>query len=129
MRVLDSDHCIEVLRGRLDLRGRVDAGELLGVTSITVGELVHGAHRSAQRERNLARIEVLLAAVLVLSFDDTAARRFGRLKAELERSGSRLADLDLQIAAICLEAGATLLTHNTHHFGRITDLAQADWLA
>ena len=129
MRVLDSDHCIALLRGRLDLRRRISAAEMLAVTSITVGELVHGAQRSAQRLRNLAQIEVLLADVFVLPFDEAAARRFGRLKADLERSGSRLADLDLQIAAICLEAGATLLTHNTRHFARVAGLVLEDWLA
>ena len=128
MIILDSDHCIELLRGRLDVRGRVAADELLAVTSITVGELVHGARRSAQPERNLARVEVLLAAVEVLPFGEAAARRFGLLKADLERSGSRLADLDLQIAAICLDADATLATHNVRHFGRIGGLAIVDWL-
>lgn len=128
MIVLDSDHCIELLRGRLDVRGRVAADEVLAVTSITVGELVHGARRSAQPERNLARVEVLLAAVEVLPFGEMAARRFGLLKADLERSGSRLADLDLQIAAICLEADVTLATHNVRHFGRIDGLTIVDWL-
>lgn len=129
MIILDSDHCIELLRGRLDVRSRVAADELLAVTSITVGELVHGARRSAQPERNLARIEVLLAAVEVLPFGEAAARRLGLLKADLEHSGSRLADLDLQIAAVCLEAGTTLATHNIRHFGRIEGLGLLDWLA
>jgi tRNA(fMet)-specific endonuclease VapC len=129
MKILDSDHCIAILRGQLDVRGRVDAAEVLGVTSITVGELVHGAHRSAHAAKNLARVEVLLAAVVVLPFDEVAGRRFGRLKVQLESSGNRLADLDLQIAAICLAAGATLLTHNARHFGRVEGLLIEDWLA
>lgn len=128
MRILDSDHCVELLRGRLNLHGRVTADETLAVTSITVGELVHGAYRSIHSERNLARVEVLLAAVLVLPFGDAAARHFGRLKAGLERSGQRLADLDLQIAAICLATHATLLTHNRRHFERIDGLLLEDWL-
>ena len=41
---------------------------------------------------------------------------------------AKLADLDLQIAAICLEVGATLLTHNSRHFGRINALVLEDWL-
>ncbi|MFN8466071.1 MAG: PIN domain-containing protein [Caldilineaceae bacterium] len=129
MIVLDSDHCIELLRGRLDVRDWAAADELLAVTTITVGELVHGARRSAQPERNLARVEVLLAAVEVLPFGEAAARRFGLLKADLERSGQRLADLDLQIAATCIASGATLATHNLRHFGRIEGLAVIDWLA
>jgi tRNA(fMet)-specific endonuclease VapC len=102
---------------------------VLGVTSISIGELVHGAQRSTQAERNMARIEVLMAAVIVLPYDETAARLFGRLKAELQRRGTPLADLDLQIAAICIEANAPLVTHNGRHFGRIIGLKVEDWLA
>lgn len=128
MRVLDSDHCVALLRGQLDLGARVDAQTMLCVTSITVGELIHGAYRSIHSERNLARVGVLLASVTVLPFDSSAAHQFGRLKAQLESSGSRLADLDLQIAAICLVAGAALVTHNVRHFGRIDGLLLEDWL-
>lgn len=128
MRVLDSDHCVELLRGRLDLSRRAEVNEVFSVTSITVGELVYGAQRSTRREYNLARIEVLLAPLFVLPFDDTAARRFGLLKADLERNGQRLDDLDLQIAAICLVTNSVLLTHNTRHFRRIEGLTLEDWL-
>jgi tRNA(fMet)-specific endonuclease VapC len=128
MMVLDSDHWIELLRGRLDVRHYVAADDVLGITSISVGELVYGAQRSMHVERNLARIELLLAGVVVLPYDEIPARRFGQLKAELERQGTPLADLDLQIAATCLAVEATLVTHNGRHFGRVKDLKLEDWL-
>lgn len=128
MKILDSDHCVAILRGRLNVHHHVRSQELLGVTSITVGELSHGAQRSQHPQQNLARVEVLLAAVMILSFDEFAARRFGALKAQLESNGARLADLDLQIAAICLQTNSTLVTHNLRHFGRITSLRCEDWL-
>lgn len=52
-----------------------------------VAELTHGANRSIHREDNLARLEVLLSALIILLFDESAARRFGILKAELEKRG------------------------------------------
>jgi len=55
-------------------------------------------------------------------------RRFGALKAELERAGNVVADLDLQIASIALQRGLPLLTHNRQHFERIPDLQIEDWL-
>jgi tRNA(fMet)-specific endonuclease VapC len=56
------------------------------------------------------------------------ARRHGELKDHLRRSGTPLADLDLQIAYIALIHALPLATHNTNHFNRIPDLHLVDWL-
>jgi tRNA(fMet)-specific endonuclease VapC len=128
MRLLDTDHCLALLRQKLDLRDYVVADEDLFITSITVAELVHGANRSFHRDDNLARLEVLFAALIVLSFDETAARRFGQLKAELEERGKTLNDLDLQIASIALEHNLLLVTNNTKHFKRIKELGLENWI-
>ena len=128
MKVLDSDHCVALLRGRLDLHSQTLAGETLAVTAVSVGELMHGVHKSAQVEDNLARLCVLLANVVVLSYDERAAGQFGRLKAELKRNGQRLSDLDLQIASVALVHDSPLVTHNQVHFGRVPGLALEDWL-
>ncbi len=129
MRILDSDHWVALLRGQLTLDGRVAADEGLAVTAISVAELTRGAHKSIQRAENLARLDVLPAAVLVLPFDDHAARRFGALKAKLERVGTGIGDMDLQIASIALQHNAPLVTHNRRHFERIVGLTIEDWLA
>jgi tRNA(fMet)-specific endonuclease VapC len=128
MKILDSDHCIAILRGKLDLRNRIGADEELAVTAISIAELAHGAHRSQRAADNLARVDVLLAALVILPFDEFAARRFGSIKAGLERTGSLLHDLDLQIASIAIEQNAPLLTHNQKHFTRIENLIIEDWL-
>ncbi|MGH8628920.1 MAG: hypothetical protein ACREYC_27925 [Gammaproteobacteria bacterium] len=57
-----------------------------------------------------------------------AAERFGQLKAKLEQTGDRLADLDLLIAAITLTHGATLITGNLKHYQRIETLCIEDWI-
>lgn len=129
MKVLDSDHWIALLRGRLDLRGRVPADEELAITAISVGELVYGAERSARPAEKLLELDTMLAGVTVLAYDDPAAHRFGGLKVELERRGERLDDADLQIAAIVLSHGATLVSHNQRHFQRVPGLALEDWLS
>ena len=129
MRILDTDHCVALLRETLDLRQHVEPDEELFITAVSVAELTRGAQRSRNREDNLARLEVLFAALTVLSFDESAARRFGRLKAELETKGEPLNDLDLQIASIALEHDLPLATNSTAHFKRVDGLQLQNWIS
>jgi tRNA(fMet)-specific endonuclease VapC len=128
MIILDTDHCIAILRQRLNLENHVAPDDELFITSITVLELTHGADRSKHREDNSARLEVLFAAFTVLSFDEMAARRCGHLKAALEEQGEPLDDLDLQIASIALVHDLPLATNNTKHFKRVKDLRIENWI-
>jgi tRNA(fMet)-specific endonuclease VapC len=127
--ILDSDHCIAILRKQLDVTTRFNPQTPLFVTAITVSELTFGAHKSARVAHNLAEVDVLLNGVTILPFDTDAARRHGELKDHLRRAGAPLADLDLQIACIALIHALPLATHNTSHFNRIPGLLLVDWLA
>ena len=71
MNLLDTDHCIAILRGQLDLREHVSANEELAIIAISVAELTHGAYRSQHSDDNLARLEVLLSALIILPFPET----------------------------------------------------------
>jgi len=128
MNLLDTDHCIAILRKQLDLREHVSPDEELATTAISVAELTHGANRSQRRDDNLARLEVFLSALSILPFDEAAGRRFGILKAELEARGEPLDNLDLQIASIAIETDSVLLTNNARHFKRVNGLRLLNWL-
>ncbi len=99
-------------------------------SSITLGELVHGALRSrARREELLERLErVLLPNLPVLPFDSAAARRYGEIRAGLENAGTPLGDADLRIGAIALVRSLTVVTGNVRHFQRIPGLGVENWL-
>ena len=129
MNLLDTDHCIAILRKQLDLREYISPDEELATTAFSVAELTYGANRSQQRDDNLARLEVLLSALVILPFDEPAGWRFGTLKAELESKGEPMDNLDLQIASIAIETNSLLLTNNTKHFKRINGLRLMNWLA
>lgn len=94
------------------------------ISAVSVGELYHGAHRSAASARHLTNIEErVLPAVTVLPYDVAVARVFGRIRAELEAVGTRLDDADLQIAATALHHGLAIVTGNVRHFARIDGLS------
>jgi predicted nucleic acid-binding protein len=100
-------------------------------TAINLGELVYGATRLGPRGAALReRIEqILVAELTILPFDAAAARRYGPLRADLERQGLPLAEADLRIAAIALAHGRIVVTANTRHFGRVGELVVENWIA
>jgi len=127
--ILDTDHCVEILRGRLNIDDYVKPTDLLFVTAITVGELIYGAWKSDKPEKNRKAIVQMLTIVTVLSFDENAGHRFGRIKDKLRRRGLPIAEPDVQIASIALHHSLPLATHNYRHFSRIDGLDLVDWLA
>ena len=99
-------------------------------SSVTLGELVYGAHRLQERTSALlAQLDdMLLPNLPVLAFDASAARRYGELRAELERLGTPIGDADLRIASIALDRELTVVTGNVRHFARVPGLPVENWL-
>ena len=99
-------------------------------SSITLGELLYGAYRlPTHTSLFLERIEgAILPNLPVLPFDAAAARRYGELRADLERQGTPIGEADLRIGAIALSRGLTVVTGNVRHFQRIPDLSVENWL-
>ncbi len=132
MKILDTDHCIAILRGKLNPRPFITPEEELALTTINLAELVYGALKSARPGDNLARLDVFLSSLTMLPFEETSARRYAELRSRLEIAGHRLADLDLQIASIALTWNVPLVSHNQSHFSRLSisdGLKLEDWIS
>ena len=100
------------------------------ISTITISEIVYGACKSANPAHHLRNLqEILLPAVNILAFDSKAAFVCGRIRAELEKTGTPLALADLEIAAIVLANNLVLVTGNTRHFARIPGMTVENWLA
>lgn len=101
------------------------------ISSITVGEIVYGAHKRPERREFLLRQleQEVLSRLEVLSFDERAAREYGPLRLNLERQGGVIGEANTRIAAIALSGGLTIVTGNVRHFGRVPGLPIENWLA
>lgn len=97
------------------------------ICSVVRFELFYGAYKSQRRSISLPTIEAFLKPYLNLDFDENAARVCGELRSELEHKGTPIGPYDLQIAAIALTHGLTLVTHNTREFGCVPNLLLGDW--
>lgn len=98
------------------------------ISSITWGELVYGAERSSQAERNLADIEGLAARLETMPFDVSAATHFGQLRAELHSPGEPIGPYDMMIAGHARALGLVLVTNNLKEFQRVPGLRVENWL-
>ena len=129
MKILDSDVCIEILRGNHNvIEKRRTVGDDVATTWITASELAYGAAKSRDPERNTTLVADFLATLPIVGLDLPSALEFGRRKANLERAGMRIADADLLIAAIALARGASVVTGNRKHYERIDGLRTEDWI-
>lgn len=129
MRILDTDVCVEILRGNREVISRRSVvADSIAITWVSAAELYYGAAKSKAPEKNRVLVSDFLTTVEALELDLGAVQRFGGLKADLERRGSRLADADLSIASVALSRGAILVTGNRAHYARIPDLQLEDWI-
>ena len=128
MIILDTDTCVELLRGNgRVIEQRALTEDAIGVSFMSVAELYYGVERSSQPAQARHAVDVLLLSVLVVESDRAIAQRFGQLKTELWRDSMLLPDADLFIAATTLVPGSLLVTGNTRHFARIGGLRLERW--
>jgi tRNA(fMet)-specific endonuclease VapC len=99
----------------------------MGISSLTLGELVFGAEHSQQVERNLADIEALASRLKVLPFDNKATYHFGQIRASLYRTGRPIGPYDMMIAGHARASGLKLVTNNVKEFERVPGLLFEDW--
>ena len=131
--LFDTDIISTLMKGKASpslLKRIASAGrENQAISSITVLEIVYGAHKTTNPDKFLSLFEEkVLPAVDVLPFDDNAARVAGRIRAEREALGRPIAPMDLQIAATALASGRILVTGNARHFADIGSLEVRNWL-
>lgn len=125
MRLLDTDVCVEMLRGnRSVIRRLQDLDDEILTTWITAAELYFGAARSRSPGANAERVTELVSTMEVLDLDLGAALVFGEMKALLLRRGEKVPDADLLIGAIAASHGAVVVTGNRGHFERMPGVVQ-----
>lgn len=128
--MLDTNIVIYAIKNRpakLKTLFKQNTGQMC-ISSVTFGELVYGAEKSTQIERNLADIEAMAARLEIMPFDTSATIHFGQLRAELAKSGKQIGPYDLMIAGHARSLGFMMVTNNTKEFKRVPGLRIENWI-
>lgn len=130
MILLDTNICIYIINAKppavLARFHQYRLGDI-GLSSVVAAELAYGVAKSGSA-RNRQALEMFLAPLEVVPFDEAAVWAYGELRADLERRGQPIGSLDTMIAAHALSLGATLVTNNTREFAKVEGLSLQNWV-
>ncbi|MGA9628107.1 MAG: type II toxin-antitoxin system VapC family toxin [Bryobacteraceae bacterium] len=127
--LLDTNIASYVIKGNIPaVRRRIVQVPMaqLAISAVTEGELRYGAARRPDAARLRTIVDEFLLRMTILPWDSEAARHYGQIRAELERKGQPMGNLDTMIGAHALASGAVLVT-NDRAFTRIRELKVEDW--
>jgi tRNA(fMet)-specific endonuclease VapC len=130
--ILDTNVVSALMKGSAGAVDRLaaTAPAEVAIPQPVVAEIAYGIERLPRSKRRLAlqgRFELVCSEVQRVAWTDDVSRAYGRIKATLERRGSRIEDFDAAIAAHALALGATLVTANLEHMTRVPGLRVEDW--
>ena len=130
--LLDTNICIVLIRQKsaavLQRLISQKPGDV-GISSITLAELVYGVEKSAQVEQNKAALQQFILPLELADFDQPAAVVYGKIRTGLERAGQVIGSMDMLIAAHALSLDAILVTNNVGEFQRVNGLVLEDWIS
>lgn len=129
--MLDTNICIFTIKNKpQQVRDAFNRhhGQLC-ISSVSLMELIYGAEKSVNPERNLVVVEGFAARLEVLSYDELAASHTGQLRAELAQNGTPIGPYDQMIAGHARSRGLITVTNNRREFDRVPGLRVEDWTA
>jgi tRNA(fMet)-specific endonuclease VapC len=127
--LLDTDICIFILREKYNLLEKIEVVgvERCYVSEITLAELHFGAHYSTNYEQHRHDVHRITSFASVIPISDVI-ELYGRERARLQKLGTPIADFDLLIATTAVQHNMVLVTNNTKHHARVTDLRLENWV-
>ncbi|MGE3843856.1 MAG: PIN domain-containing protein [Vicinamibacterales bacterium] len=130
--VLDTNAVSALMKGHTTVIERLanTAPTDVVIPQPVLSELAFGIERlprSRRRTALQARLDLVTAELRRAEWTDEVSRVFGRVKAVLERRGTRIEDFDAAIVAHALVLDAILVTANLGHMVRVPHLRVEDW--
>lgn len=127
--LIDTDIIIYSIKGNSLVQNRFLKNEniLKAISVITYGELLFGAKKSKNIEKNLAVVYRVKELFPIIGIDKAVIETFSDIKANTQKTGSVIDDMDLLIASTALTMNYILVTNNDRHFGKIKGLKIENW--
>jgi len=128
--LIDTNTCIYIINKKPPSavnRIRSKQPEDIAISTVTIGELEYGVHRSQKIDQNRIALLEFLVPLTILDFDQGAAAVYGSIRSSLEARGTPIGPMDLLIAAQAMSQGLVLVTNNEREFSRVDGLGIENW--
>lgn len=112
----------------LALKRRFESGkyDTYAISAVVYAEILYGL-RKINENKIALKIKTFLENLRIVEFNTDAAEMYAKIRADLEKSGTPIDNMDLLIAASAMAEKAILVSHNTRHFLKVKDLNLEDW--
>ena len=129
--LIDTDIIINSIKGNTTVNQYIAKYAAIpkAISIITFGELLYGAKKSRQKDKNTSVIYRLSEIFPIVGVTRSTIETFTDIKLVLDKKGEAIEDFDLLIAATALSLNYTLVTNNTKHYKRIEGLQIENWMS
>jgi tRNA(fMet)-specific endonuclease VapC len=129
--LLDTNICIYIIKKKplyLFEKFQTLTPGTVGISSITVAELLYGASKSSFPDKNRNALQEFLIPLEIIDFGYEAAEIYGKIRTYLEKNGTPICSLDMLIGAHAFSLDIPLVTNNLKEFDRINGLKTENWI-
>ncbi|EPF25713.1 hypothetical protein HMPREF1221_01704 [Treponema socranskii subsp. paredis ATCC 35535] len=127
--LIDTDIIIFALRGDKTVLAKFEENKNIpiSISMITYAELVFGAKRSGNEQKNMIKVNRIREIYPVEELNIGIMEIFADIKAKMYAKAIRIEDMDLCIAATAIYNDLVLVTNNTKQFKNIPLLQLENW--
>ncbi len=127
--LLDTNICIHYFKGQFGIKERIEkiGFENFAISEITLAELIYGAEKSQQTEKNMNVVENFAEKIEIMPIF-SSLKIYGKEKARLRSIGKIIGDLDLFIGSTAIVNDMIMVTRNTREFERLNGIIIENWI-
>ena len=129
--LLDTNICINIINKKpVSVLKRLSQYRVdeVAISSITVSELEYGINKSKTSNNSRIALMEFLLSFRIVDYDSNAAREYGIIRAELERTGQPIGAMDYLLAAHAISLDLILVSNNLREFSKVNNLKFENWV-
>lgn len=126
--LIDTNIYSEFMRGNTKVKDIIKTVDLIGISVITIGELLSGFKAGIDQKKNRKELEAFISSprVKVYQIDINTSEFYAKIVTELRGAGNPIPANNVWIAAIAFQHGLKLFTLD-NHFQKIPGLFLLDY--